>query len=126
MRSGDDHPRSSRLLRGRLGAAGPAAAMMVVGVVIVISRRPDAVTNAQFWAEDGKYWFAAAYNHGAQALPPGVTAWTALTTSNVAERYFLMAEIAWLVCLVWTISRIPRRRLTTAAALALAVGSPAT
>jgi hypothetical protein len=54
--------------------------------------------------------------------PPGVPAWTSLATSSLAGRYFLMAEIAWLVCLVWTISRIPRRRLSTAAALALAVG----
>ncbi len=32
---------------------------------IVISRRPDAFTNAQFYAEDGTRWFADAYNLGA-------------------------------------------------------------
>lgn len=31
---------------------------------ILISRRPDALFNAQFWAEDGKYWYADAYNLG--------------------------------------------------------------
>jgi hypothetical protein len=38
----------------------------------VISRRPDAVFNPQFWAEDGKFWYAQAYNLGwlhALALP---------------------------------------------------------
>ncbi len=44
------------------------AAMFIVGVAVVISRRPDAVSNPQFWAEDGKNWFADAYNLGAQAF----------------------------------------------------------
>lgn len=32
--------------------------------LLIISRRPEAITNAQFWAEDGKYWFADAYTQG--------------------------------------------------------------
>lgn len=36
----------------------------LTAVVIIILRRPDAVTNAQFWAEDGVVWFAKAYNEG--------------------------------------------------------------
>src|SRR4051812_19041269 len=31
---------------------------------IVVSRRPDVLFNAQFWAEDGKIWYADAYNLG--------------------------------------------------------------
>src|ERR1700729_3940998 len=31
---------------------------------IVISRRVDAFTNAQFYAEDGSKWFSDAYAHG--------------------------------------------------------------
>jgi hypothetical protein len=31
---------------------------------IVVSRRPDVVFHAQFWAEDGKIWYADAYNLG--------------------------------------------------------------
>src|SRR5436190_20207916 len=31
---------------------------------IVVSRRPDVLFNAQFWAEDGKMWYADAYNLG--------------------------------------------------------------
>jgi len=33
-------------------------------MVIIISRRPDAIINPQFWAEDGAIWFADAYNFG--------------------------------------------------------------
>jgi hypothetical protein len=33
--------------------------------LLIVSRRPDAIFNAQFWAEDGKLWYADAYNHGA-------------------------------------------------------------
>ena len=32
--------------------------------LIIFSRRPDAVTNPQFWAEDGRMWYAQAYNNG--------------------------------------------------------------
>ena len=33
--------------------------------LILVLRRPDAVVNSQFWAEDGKFWFADANNIGA-------------------------------------------------------------
>jgi hypothetical protein len=33
--------------------------------VVIILRRPDCVTHAQFYAEDGAIWFAQAYNYGA-------------------------------------------------------------
>jgi hypothetical protein len=33
-------------------------------VAAIISRRPDAVFHAQFWAEDGTIWFASVYNLG--------------------------------------------------------------
>lgn len=39
--------------------------LISVCVAIVIMRRPDAVMNPQFWAEDGKIWFANANNLGA-------------------------------------------------------------
>jgi hypothetical protein len=31
---------------------------------VLVSRRPDVLFNAQFWAEDGKMWYADAYNLG--------------------------------------------------------------
>lgn len=36
----------------------------IIAIIIIILRRPDAITNAQFWAEDGVVWFAKAYNEG--------------------------------------------------------------
>ncbi len=38
--------------------------VFITAFAIVISRRPDALFNAQFWAEDGKFWYASAYNLG--------------------------------------------------------------
>jgi hypothetical protein len=31
---------------------------------VIVSRRPSSLTNPQFWAEDGRNWYADAYNHG--------------------------------------------------------------
>ncbi|PYU92765.1 MAG: hypothetical protein DMG25_11250 [Acidobacteria bacterium] len=39
-------------------------AVFGLALAIVVSRRPDAVSNPQFWAEDGKFWYADAYNTG--------------------------------------------------------------
>jgi hypothetical protein len=39
-----------------------------VAVGIAISRRTDAILHAQFWAEDGKFWYADAYNFGLRSL----------------------------------------------------------
>jgi hypothetical protein len=46
--------------RSRLWTAASIVAMLIVGASLVIGRRPDAVTNPQFWADDGRYWFADA------------------------------------------------------------------
>lgn len=35
-----------------------------LAILIAILRRPDFVTNPQFWAEDGRVWFQQAYNEG--------------------------------------------------------------
>ena len=40
----------------------------VTGFVIIFSRRPDAILNAQFWAEDGQRWYADAYQFGLRCL----------------------------------------------------------
>lgn len=54
------------------------------------------------------------------ATPPGITAWASLATSDGGERYFLIAEVAWFVCVCWAISRIPLWRLRAAASVGLA------
>jgi len=44
------------------------AVVFIVCFVIVLLRRPDAILHAQFWAEDGKLWYAEAYNIGLSSL----------------------------------------------------------
>jgi hypothetical protein len=39
-------------------------AVFLLACALIVSRRPDAVFHAQFWAEDGRYFFADAYNVG--------------------------------------------------------------
>jgi hypothetical protein len=57
--------------RDALRAAGPIpplpfwTAAIVVTLGLIVSRRPDGISNAQFWAEDGRIWYAQAYNEGA-------------------------------------------------------------
>jgi hypothetical protein len=68
MNSGHDQATWNHGRRGPLWSVGLVVAMVAFGAALVITRRPDAITNPQFWAEDGKYWFADAYTHGAQAL----------------------------------------------------------
>ncbi len=55
--------------RARLSHRVPGGPLFVLGLMlvaaaVVISRRPDAVTNPQFFAEDG-LWYSQAYNSGA-------------------------------------------------------------
>ncbi len=38
--------------------------IFLLACAVIISRRPDAVLNAQFWGEDGHVFFADAYNFG--------------------------------------------------------------
>jgi hypothetical protein len=40
----------------------------VSAFLIILSRRPDAILNAQFWAEDGQRWYADAYQFGLRCL----------------------------------------------------------
>jgi hypothetical protein len=37
---------------------------MLLAAALIVSRRPDAVMHAQFWAEDGKLFYADVYNRG--------------------------------------------------------------
>ncbi len=38
--------------------------LFLLACAVIVSRRPDAIFHAQFWAEDGHVWFADAYNFG--------------------------------------------------------------
>lgn len=43
-------------------------AVWLIGALLIFSRRPDALLNAQFWAEDGVIWFRQAYELGWSTL----------------------------------------------------------
>ncbi|MBD2683011.1 MULTISPECIES: hypothetical protein [Nostoc] len=51
------HPSGRRLLYVHI-------IMFVLAFLVIISRRPDAILNPQFWAEDGTVFYAQAYNDG--------------------------------------------------------------
>ncbi|WP_138499133.1 hypothetical protein [Nostoc sp. PA-18-2419] len=38
--------------------------MFLLAFILIISRRPDAILNPQFWAEDGTVFYAQTYNNG--------------------------------------------------------------
>jgi hypothetical protein len=38
--------------------------VLILAAVLTVSRRPDSIFHAQFWAEDGLRWYANAYNWG--------------------------------------------------------------
>src|SRR5438552_16115464 len=42
--------------------------ILIAAFLIVFSRRPDAILNAQFFAEDGPRWYADAYQFGVRSL----------------------------------------------------------
>lgn len=56
-------------VRERVFAFGRRPALLtllvaILAVILTISRRPDSIFRAQFWAEDGQVWYAEAYNQG--------------------------------------------------------------
>src|SRR3546814_19373926 len=52
-------------LNTRLQVSGYWLVLITACVAVVILRRPAVVLNPQFWAEDGKIWFAHVHNLGA-------------------------------------------------------------
>lgn len=52
----------------RFSGAGFQIAVFLVALLILFLRRPDALLNAQFYAEDGARWFADAYHVGWRCL----------------------------------------------------------
>jgi hypothetical protein len=63
LKDGERNPMNSR--SARLQASGYWFLLITASVAVIILRRPDVVLNPQFWAEDGKIWFANAQNLGA-------------------------------------------------------------
>lgn len=42
--------------------------VLAIAALIALLRRPETIFQAQFWAEDGRYWYAEAYNNGLSTL----------------------------------------------------------
>lgn len=57
--------REGNMVKGKGGLnAASIAGLMALAFILLILRRPDIVTHAQPWAEDGKIWMAGIYNDG--------------------------------------------------------------
>jgi hypothetical protein len=76
-------------------AAGWQVAVGAVVLLAIVSRSPSLFTNAQFYCEDGKVWYANAYNSGWLHT----LFWPNVGYLCVAER--LGAGVALLVPLLW-------------------------
>jgi len=63
--------------------------------LIVVSHRPDAVMNAQFWAEDGRIWYAQAYNLDPLAAFLLPEAGYYQTVSRAVAALSLLVPLAW-------------------------------
>jgi len=71
---------------------------VLVGIsaaLIVVSHRPDAIMNAQFWAEDGRVWYAQAYNLDPLAAFLLPEAGYFQTVSRGVAAFSLLFPLAW-------------------------------
>lgn len=70
-------------------------AVAVVSATLIISRRPDALFNPQFWAEDGAVFYADAYNKG--VLTSLVTPYQGyfVTVQRLGALIALVFPLAW-------------------------------
>jgi hypothetical protein len=72
--------------------------VVLVGFLIIFSRRPDAILNAQFWAEDGQRWYADAYQFGIRCL---------LIPDELGGYFHSVSRLAALVSLIFPFSVAP-------------------
>lgn len=68
---------------------------LLFSVAITIMRRPDAVINAQFWAEDGTFWYADAYNKGPLSSLLSPSAGYLQTVSRLTAAISLLVPMAY-------------------------------
>ena len=70
----------------------------LLGFGIIFSRRPDAILNAQFWAEDGQRWYADAYQFGFRCL---------LMPDELGGYFHSVSRLSALVASIFPFSRAP-------------------
>jgi len=69
-------------------------AVFLIACALIVSRRPDAMVHAQFWAEDGRVWFADAYNLGWFAALSRTWTGYFLTLPRIAAGLALLVPLA--------------------------------
>src|ERR1700751_1159024 len=72
--------------------------IFLVGFGIIFSRRPDAILNAQFWAEDGQRWYADAYQFGLRCL---------LIPDELGGYFHSVSRLSALTALIFPFSMAP-------------------
>ena len=72
--------------------------VFLTAFLLIFSRRPDAVLNAQFFAEDGQRWFADAYQLGLRCL---------LIPDQAGGYLHTVPRLAALLSLLFPLSRAP-------------------
>ena len=72
--------------------------VVVAGFLIIFSRRPDAILNAQFWAEDGQRWYADAYQFGIRCL---------LIPDELGGYFHSVSRLSALTALIFPFSMAP-------------------
>ena len=70
----------------------------LIGLLIIFSRRPDAILNAQFWAEDGQRWYADAYQFGIRCL---------LIPDELGGYFHSVSRLSALTALIFPLSMAP-------------------
>lgn len=71
--------------------------VFLLACIVILSRRPDAVFHAQFFAEDGHVWYAEAYNFGW---------WSALFRTYVGY-FVVLPRLAASIALLVPLSLVP-------------------
>jgi len=72
--------------------------VLLAGFGIIFSRRPDAILNAQFWAEDGQRWYADAYQFGVRCL---------LMPDELGGYFHSVSRLSALTALIFPFSMAP-------------------
>jgi hypothetical protein len=72
--------------------------VFLAGFGIIFSRRPDAILNAQFWAEDGQRWYADAYQFGLRCL---------LIPDELGGYFHSVSRLSALTALIFPFSMAP-------------------
>ena len=88
--------------------------IVLIAFLIIFSRRPDAMLNPQFWAEDGQRWYADAYQFGIRCL---------LIPDELGGYFHSASRLSALVSLIFPFSLAPLVMNLCAIAIQILPGS---